>query len=350
MIQEEARRLIESGKVKYIIGYERGSDCCRSTPAFIDKAEDTGRLIFDPTCINNLSVYLLDERDRLLAAEDSNRMRKRNDPIDRRPVAIVAKGCDSRSIMELVVEHIVPRNEVYVLGVPCTGMVDKEKVERALKKKGLGKELDNLSLKAEGSNFIVGSDGDRTSFKKEELIADKCSECRFPTPLLYDVLLGEKIEVKEESYEFVEEIEKMPLGRRWEFWNEQFSKCIRCYACRQACPLCYCEECAVDPIEIVLKPDTTAAEKARRPKWLEKSPELSSNLLFHLTRMIHMAGRCTACGECERVCPMKIPLRRLTGKLEKDAKTIFGHESGLSLEGKVMFACCSENDPNCFIR
>lgn len=347
-LRAEAKRLIESGKVKYIIGYGRGIR--GGTPVFVERLEDIDRFIIDPTCMNNLSVYLLDERDKVLAAEETNRARKRSDPIDRRPVALVVKGCDSRSVIELIAEHIIPRDGVYLIGVPCTGMVDISKLEKVLKRKGLGRELPNLSLSSDGDRLVVTIG--RTSFalKREELVGDKCRDCEHPTPLLFDFLAGDKVEGSKANYSEIGEIERMPLEKRWEFWKKEFDKCIRCYACRQVCPLCYCEECAVDPTDVAVRPDTTAADKARRPRWVEKSPELGSNLLFHLTRMMHMAGRCTNCGECERVCPMKLPLRRLTRKLEKDAETLFNHETGTSLEGKVMFACPSESDPDCFIR
>ena len=148
----------------------------------------------------------------------------------------------------------------------------------------------------------------------------------------------------------LEEIESMPQKERWEFWQEQLGKCIRCYACRSVCPMCYCDECVVDTINFAITADTSAEEKSQKIKWIEKSPVSSENFGYHLTRAIHLAGRCIDCGECERVCPVEIPLRFLNKKLEKAAKDLYGYDVGFDPDQPSLIACFKDEDPEDFIR
>lgn len=108
------------------------------------------------------------------------------------------------------------------------------------------------------------------------------------------------------------EIPQLPEDRR-KFWAEQFSKCIRCYACRQVCPNCYCESCFADRIE---------------PKWTAKKATTDEAWMFHATRAMHLAGRCINCGECERVCPVNIPAAELIRELADVIKDRYDFEAG----------------------
>ena len=160
-----------------------------------------------------------------------------------------------------------------------------------------------------------------------EILADRCLECIANFPVVSDHLLGEKTKKSVgKPFGSVEKIEALPQEERWDFWKEQFKKCVRCYACRSACPMCYCDECVVDTINFAVAADTSAEEKAQRIKWIEKSPVDSENIFYHLVRAIHLAGRCIDCGECERACPVNIPLRMLNKKMEKEAKELFGYD------------------------
>ena len=85
----------------------------------------------------------------------------------------------------------------------------------------------------------------------------------------------------------------MAPAQRWSFWEEELSRCVRCHACREVCPLCFCERCVADKTQ---------------PQWIESSPHGRGNLAWHLTRAMHLAGRCVGCGECTRACPAGIPL------------------------------------------
>lgn len=46
--------------------------------------------------------------------------------------------------------------------------------------------------------------------------------------------------------------------------------------------------------------------------------------MFHIIRAWHVAGRCTDCGECSRVCPENIPLHLLNRKFISDINEFYG--------------------------
>ncbi|MCK4263577.1 MAG: hydrogenase, partial [Candidatus Aminicenantes bacterium] len=98
-IKKEAKRILKEGKVKYIIGYKKSTNGLMSVPAFIESPEDVENLIWDPTCVYNLTRFLVDEKRR--------KAREKNP--DERPVGIVVKGCDSRAIIVLLQEKFINR-------------------------------------------------------------------------------------------------------------------------------------------------------------------------------------------------------------------------------------------------
>jgi formate dehydrogenase (coenzyme F420) beta subunit len=127
----------------------------------------------------------------------------------------------------------------------------------------------------------------------------------------------------------------MSPAERWEYWKEQFSKCIKCYACRQVCPFCFCEQCLCD---------------RNRPQMVEQTPRPAGNTAWHLVRAMHLAGRCAGCGECERVCPMDIPLNLLNRKMAKELKELFNSEAGFEVRDKGPLNSYDEHDDQSFIR
>ena len=176
-------------------------------------------------------------------------------------------------------------------------------------------------------------------------------ECIASFPVVSDHLLGEKTKREvAKPFQSVERMERLPTEGKWDFWEAQLRKCVRCYACRSVCPMCYCDECVADTINFAVTPETTAEEKAQRIKWLEKSPVDSENIFYHLVRAIHLAGRCIDCGECERACPVNIPLRHLNKKMEKEAKELFGYDVGFDAEKPALVSCYLDGDPGDFIR
>jgi ferredoxin len=129
------------------------------------------------------------------------------------------------------------------------------------------------------------------------------------------MLVGDppQTEPLEENWSDVVELEEMGIAERLEFWTREFDSCIRCYACRQACPGCYCFECMAEQVD---------------PLWMGIPIELPEKAFFHVMRAYHLAGRCVECDACEQACPMNIRLGLLNRKLAKEVDELFNYRPG----------------------
>ena len=144
-------------------------------------------------------------------------------------------------------------------------------------------------------------------------LAQSC-ECYKPYPS--DWVVGEKTEGISKSKR-LQNIEGMNQKERLSYWLSQFNKCIKCYGCRDVCPMCFCEVCSLEDRNFILT--------GKLP------PE---NPTFHLSRAVHMVGRCIDCGLCEEACPSDIPVRTLYKKVNEIVKEYFDYKTGESSEGK----------------
>ncbi|MBI4756917.1 MAG: 4Fe-4S dicluster domain-containing protein [Betaproteobacteria bacterium] len=338
-IRARARTLLESGEVRAVLGYQRGSAGTLAEPAFLTEPQQAASLVWDPTCIHNLALYLVNEKKR-------QRTQRSN---DKRPLAVVAKGCDSRALVVLLQENHIDRSEVVILGVSCEGggVIDPRKLTRAL----AGRAATTVAM--DGADAIrVGTASGETTLPASELLADRCLECARAYPELYDTLYGDKAEGRSYSPRFaaLNTVAEKPLDERRAYWNAHFERCIRCYACRAVCPMCYCDECVVDSTEFVVTPNTSADEKANRIRWIQRSPDASESAMYHLVRAMHLAGRCIDCAECERVCPVNIPVRLLNNVLEREALEAFEYVPGTDPGLPSLISSFRDGDPNDFVR
>lgn len=133
----------------------------------------------------------------------------------------------------------------------------------------------------------------------------------------------------------LEKYEKLGMAERWLFWQEQFSRCIKCYACRAACPLCYCSRCTVE---------------CNQPQWIPVPAHDLGNLEWNVMRAMHLAGRCVNCGDCSRACPVNIPLYLLNQKLISDVFRNFNARSGMAAKAENTLSTFKPNDKEDFIR
>jgi len=322
LLVKTAKKIVSREDVKYVVGYKQGTYGFVISPSFAYTPEDVDNFIYNPLCKKNLTVYPILEEKLPLRREEEE---------DKRKIGIVVKGCDSRALVQIIQEKGLTREDLVIIGIPCKGVIDLKKIEKRFPNQT---EAVNV-VETDNAEYILNISGAVQHIPKEELLSEVCKSCEYPNPTIYDFLIGEKIEVGEvPEYSGLKNLDETPLEDRWAYWEKHFQNCIRCYACREACPLCYCKTCMADMLE---------------PQWIRRSVNLSENTAWNIMRAFHLAGRCISCGECESVCPVNIPLMELNKKLEKDVKEMFKYNAGLDTKEKTLFGTFNTEEPEEFI-
>ena len=308
-IKEISEKILKDCTVEMVIGFRKGTVPLMNEPCFARTPDQVDQFVWDGNCGINLANYLADRKEK---------------------IGIVAKGCDSRNIVTHILENKIKREQLYIIGVPCLGMIDKRRIAQDFADEIIAVEEDN------GKVIVKGHEREKV-YDKSAVLQENCAICIHRNPVIHDELVAEPVaeQIEVDRYEDVRRIEAMAPDEKWAHFEEMLAPCIRCYACRNACPLCYCPTCFVDE---------------HRPQWVNKGQDPVDVRTFHFLRAYHCAGRCTDCGACERVCPVGIPVRQFTKKLEKDARELFDWEAGLTLDKRPVLDFYKPNDPDEFIK
>lgn len=305
---ERASALLADGTVDRVLGWKAGEFGYDVTPAVFRSAQELEQsFVWNDFCGANFSKYLVKET------------------LGEGKVLVFLKPCDTYSFNQLLTEHRFDREKVYAIGVPCDGMLDGGRLrDRA-------GEL--ASFAVEGDTVTVETLYDGTlTLPRAELLPDRCVNCKSKKHVAYDELLGEDGDVLDSHrFDEVERLERMTADERYAFWQNELSRCIRCNACRDVCPACTCEKCVFD------NPNSGVENKAAANSFEEK--------LFHIIRAFHVAGRCTDCGECSRVCPQHIPLHLLNRKFIHDIDRFYGdYQAGAEVGSRAPIVNYTKDD------
>lgn len=287
---ERAKALFAEGKVQRVVGWKKGLFEEDVTPGVFNSVEELEKdFVFNKYCASNLSKYLVKVTREIEIKKSTTRMNntmaKQRDPnaedapIPSEVVLVFLKPNDTYSFTQLLKENRITREDVYAIGVPCQDTLDG---------------------------------------------GDACDSCAGKKSVSCDGYIGideNTVLGNSNRLEVLEKFEKMTADERHEFWKNEFSRCIRCNACRNVCPACTCEKCVFDNNNLY------TTQKVAETNFEES--------LFHIVRAWHVAGRCTDCGECSRVCPQEIPLYLLNRKYIKDINELYGdYQAGSDMETK----------------
>lgn len=286
-------------------------------------------------------------------------------------VAVVGKPCDIRAIIELAKRKQVDIENLILVGLNCTGTLPPAAAKRMLREE-FGTDPDDVGREdiEDGKLAITLKDGttiERDLAQLEEKgygRRENCRRCDVNIPIMADIACGKwganfkmtcvevcsqkgsdlieraieagAIQVESPSGEAVEGRERKDreaidsakiwqerdfaglrgtsIKARFAYWNGQFSQCIKCFGCRDACPICYCLDCYLEA-----------------GRGLIVGGQVPPDIMFPVLRTIHVADSCVNCGQCQDICPSELPLSRLAHMLNTETSSVFGYQPGMDL-------------------
>ena len=292
--------LLESGEVQRVVGWKKGDLAYNPEPAYFESAEALKDFTYDGFCGANLSKYMIK------ACELEGK------------TLVLLKPCDTYSFNQLIKEHRISKDKIYVIGVGCKGKLDIEKI-KAMGIKGIT-AISGVEITDECDTINIETVYGNKTVSYKEAMLERCHVCKGKEHKISDELFFDSAKTDDgDRFAGVDYIESLSPEEKFEFFKKELSKCIRCNACRNVCPACSCRKCVFDSTKF------DADRKANVDPFEES--------MFHIIRAFHVAGRCTDCGECSRVCPQGIPLHLFNRKFIRDINEFYGeYQAGADVD------------------
>jgi formate dehydrogenase subunit beta len=271
------------------------------------------------------------------------------------PVVAIVKPCELRGFIELIKREQGSLENLYIISSTCGGVYPTTNSLKGTVEKNLSKYWDAI--------------------RKGEILDDlrpTCRSCEEFLPYMADItvdLLG-KNDIDKQCFMFLntkrgEELAKDMKGdfsdkesdsKKLEKIREKratekkklfdeietkingidglidiFGKCISCHGCMRVCPICYCTLCEFESSDVEYKPSNYDSELNKRGA-IRVPP---GTVYFHLGRMIHMGISCVACGACDDVCPVDIPVSMIFKRVGESVQKMFEYIPGKDVEEKI---------------
>ena len=316
---DELKACIKS-KIKdldVVIGWQQGYDAAHTVPLFMRTEEDVDRLVWGPFNVNNPATYV-------------NEMIGKAVPLDKvKKIGVVVKGCDSRSIVEMLQEKLIDKDNIVLFALPCEGTFDMARIDREL---GRYSKIDKVEYDEAG--VTITADGTQHRFCITDYAQGKCYNCSMPLAKDADDIFGTAPEITgtPSTPPELAMLDAMTLEQRFSFWKGEMDRCLRCYACRNACPLCVCKDYCI--------------AETREPHFISQEWNVREKIYFQYIHAMHLAGRCTLCGECQRACPVGIPILALRQQLVRIIGQLFDYKSGMDSTATPPLLCYKVEETN----
>ena len=351
--------LLDEGKVDGILNLKKQDNVYDGIPTYVTTKEElletSGSLHCAPTMTSDIiAKFLKDEK-----------------------IAVTTKPCDAMAIDEIIKRKGINRDNIYMIGLNCGGTVSPLTAEKMIT---LFYDVDPEDVIKEEINkgqFIIElKNGEEKSVKIDDIEdegygrRDNCQRCELKIPRKADVACGNwgsskgytfveintpkgeeliqnaldkgYIEVKEPSEKQItirgkvenvmkkmaRKAQKKQLEKEYltpEEFSEVLARCIKCYRCRDVCPICNCKVCSLE-----------------KDYYQEDPTEKPDPLLMHGIRLGHISFSCINCGQCEDVCPMEIPIAKMYQKVQLKYKEETGYVSGVTEDKPPMYSGMKE--------
>lgn len=309
LLVNKAKEYLSSGVVDRVLGWSNGEFSYDQSPRVFDSIESLDEFVYDDFCGANLSKYLIEQTRQ------------------KHSLVVFLKGCDTFSYNQLLDEKRINKDLVKPVVIGCLGKLDinkiKEKVDGVIE-----------SVSVDGDIIKVKTlDGEVVLEPRQAYLLEKCHTCKGIAKVenAEEIEINNQYQADSDRFSLVEKLEKMSEEERFAFWQGELSKCIRCNACRNICPACSCVKCVFN--------------NEQSGVWSKAPADNFEEQCFHIIRAFHVAGRCTDCGECSRVCPEHIPLHLLNRKFIKDSNMLYGeYQAGESDNAVHPLTKYTEND------